>query len=69
MPGQGLQSGLAQGSGTIMQGQAQKMQGLGSIMNTQANVYNTGQEREAAAIAGLGQAAGMVGGFAAGGYF
>ena len=69
MPGQGLQSGLAQGSGTIMQGQAQKMQGLGSIMNTQANVYNTGQEREAAAIAGIGQAAGMVGGFAAGGYF
>ena len=46
-------SGMNMGAGTAMQGQSQQIGGLGSIMNTQANMYNNYEDPMGAAL-GLG---------------
>lgn len=52
-------NGMAAGNGTIMQGQGLRMQGLGSIMNSQTGLYNAGMQADAQSSAGMGQFAGM----------
>jgi len=61
-PGQALTSGVAQGTGTIMQGQGQKVQGLTSIMNAQTSYANSNQPADyggalIGALGGIGSAA------------
>lgn len=66
VPGQQRMQGMAQGIGTIQSGMGMEMDGLGSVLNAQTSVYNTGQQREAQSMAALGQGLGMVGGAAMG---
>lgn len=60
-PSQALMTGIAQGNSTIMQGQGQKVQGLGSVLNSQTSAYNSGQGGES-----FGSILGGIGGLAAG---
>lgn len=54
-------NGMAAGNSTIMQGQGQRLQGLGSILNSQTSVYNASQ----GGSSGLGEAGSFLGGAAA----
>lgn len=58
-PGQAAQAGMAQGASTIGQGRSLYQQGLGSIMNSQTQMYSS------AGDGGSGAAIGAVGGIAA----
>lgn len=44
-PGNALMSGLAMGSGTMMTGQGQRIQGLNGILNSQTSMYNAGMQQ------------------------
>lgn len=61
-PGQQYIANQAQGVGTIQQGQATQMQGLGNILNAQTNAYINGGQSSGigAAIGGLAGIAGAV---------
>ena len=59
-------NGMAAGTGTILQGQQQKISGLGSILNSQTSIYNAGLSANANQQAGLGSVVGMLGGAAIG---
>lgn len=58
-PGQALMSGMAQGSGTIMQGSGQQIQGLSGILNSQTSYANANAPTD-----NTGAALGAVGGIA-----
>ena len=66
MPGQNMQNSMATADSLRMQGQAQKIKGLGSVMNTQAGIYDSQMQANAAQSAALGQAAGLAGSAAIG---
>lgn len=51
--------GMNAGSSTIMQGQGLRVQGLGSILNSQTQMYGIGQQAAAADAQGQGQMAGL----------
>ncbi len=53
-------SGMAAGTGTIMQGQQQRISGLGSILNSQTSIYNANQPTDS-----TGSMIGAAGGIAA----
>lgn len=52
-------NGMAAGTGTIMQGQQQRLSGLGSILNSQTSIYNSNQPTD-----NTGSIIGAVGGIA-----
>lgn len=56
--GQTYQAGMAAGNGTIMQGQGQKVAGLGSILNAQTGIFDSQSASNASARSGM---FGMVG--------
>ena len=57
--GNAMVNGMNAGTGTIMQGQGQKISGLGSVLSTQANIYNADQQSD-----NTGAVIGAVGGIA-----
>lgn len=62
-------NGMAAGTGTIMQGQQQRMSGLGSILNSQTSVFNGQLNASANEAAGFGSMLGTLGGAAIGKFF
>lgn len=57
-PGQAYMQNMGQSTGTIMQGQGQKIQGLSGVLNAQGQMYGQALQANAAESAGLGQAVG-----------
>ena len=68
-PGQQQMQGFAQGAGTIMQGQGQKIQGLGNVLSAQTSVYGQQLQNQNSAMQALGSGLGTaLGGWATGGF-
>jgi hypothetical protein len=66
--GSNYMAGMAQGIGTIQNGQRTQIGGLGSIVNSQAGIYNAQTQANGSSAAGLGSLAGTLGGIALGKY-
>lgn len=65
-PGSALLNGMAQGHGTIMQGQGLGLQGMGQVLSGQQGMYNAQTQANGAGMAGLGQLIGTgIGAYAA----
>lgn len=54
-------NGMSAGTNTIMQGQQQRISGLGSILNSQASIYGAGLKASAQEGAGIGTGIGAIG--------
>lgn len=68
-PGAAQMAGFAQGAGTIMGGQGQKIQGLGNVLNAQTSVYGQDLQASNAGWNALGSGLGMAaGGWAGAGF-
>lgn len=61
-PGQNLMAGTAQGVGTIGSGRQMYQSGLGNVLSGQLDHYNSAQQANSNAAAGIGSALGMAAG-------